>query len=214
MRRLRIWDLPTRLFHWALAVCVAGMLITAQSDDWLPWHVRLGVVTLSLVIFRVVWGLIGGGWSRFGQFVPSLGRLKDYVAGRYVSPAGHNPLGALSVLGILVLLFLQVCTGMMMQDDDIGFTGALYPFVPNAWADLAHDYHEEVGQPLIYAWIALHVLAIIWHVRRHNPKLVHAMVTGDQEVGEAVQASTDTAKTRLLALALWLIILIALFSLV
>ena len=205
MRTLRIWDLPTRLFHWALALAVAGLIVTSKlGDDFLDWHARLGYLVLSLLLFRLVWGLVGGRWSRFTQFVPSLQRLKDYLSGRYASPAGHNPLGALSVLAMLAVLLVQVLSGMMINDEDDGFMGPLYAHVPGWLSDLAGEYHEDVGQYLIYALVALHLVAIAWHVRRHNPKLVRAMVSGDQEVATDVPPSHDSAKTRTLALAVWL----------
>ena len=205
MRTLRIWDLPTRLFHWALALCVAGLIVTSKlGDDFLDWHARLGYAVLALLIFRIVWGVVGGHWSRFTRFVPSVQRVKDYLVGRYVSVAGHNPLGALSVLAMLAVLLIQVLSGMMINDEDDGFTGPLYAHVPGWLSDLAGEYHEDVGQFLIYGLVALHLIAIVWHVRRHNPKLVRAMVSGDQDVAADVPASKDSLATRLLALVLGL----------
>jgi cytochrome b len=206
MRTLRIWDLPTRLFHWTLVLCVVGLIVTSKlGDDFLDWHARLGYTVLSLLCFRLIWGLVGGRWSRFTQFVPNLQRLKDHLSGRYDSPAGHNPLGALSVLAMLAVLLIQVLSGMMINDDDAGFMGPLYVHVPGWLADLAGDYHEDVGQFLIYALVALHVSAIVWHVKRHNPQLVRAMWTGDQDVSNDVTPSSDGLGTRLFALGCWLI---------
>ncbi len=210
MRTLRIWDLPTRLFHWSLALCVVGLIVTSKlGDDWLEWHARLGYAVLSLLGFRLIWGIVGGRWSRFAHFVPSPQRLKDYLSGRYAHAAGHNPLGALSVLAMLAVLLLQVTSGMMINDEDAGFMGPLYAHVPGWLSDLAGEYHEDVGQFLIYALVALHVAAITWHVKRHNPKLVRAMLSGDQEVAADVQPSADGWGSRLFALACWLICLAA-----
>ena len=69
MHTIRVWDLPTRLFHWALAACVVGLVVTANvGGNWMTWHGRLGYTVLSLLLFRIVWGFIGGHWSRFGSF--------------------------------------------------------------------------------------------------------------------------------------------------
>ena len=214
MRSVRIWDLPTRIFHWLLVVCVAGMVITAKADDLLHWHVRLGVVTLSLVVFRLIWGRVGGHWSRFAHFVPSASTLAAYIRGTHTPAAGHNPLGALSVLGILLLLLLQVVCGLMIQNDDAGFTGPLYAWVPNAVSDAAQRYHDGVGQPLLYAWGLLHVGAIAWHLRKRDRFIVRAMFSGDQVADATVTPSHDSGASRLLALAIWLALLVAVWQLV
>jgi cytochrome b len=206
MRTLRIWDLPTRLFHWVLALCVVALIVTSKlGDDFLDWHARLGYTVFSLLAFRLIWGVAGGHWSRFAQFVPSPQRLKNYLTGRYVSVAGHNPLGALSVLAMLAALSMQVLSGMMINDEDAGFMGPLYPHVPGWLSDRAGAYHEDIGQWLIYALVTLHVVAIAWHVKRHNPQLVRAMLSGDQEVADDVPPSSDGLGTRWFALACWLL---------
>ena len=114
-------------------------------------------------------------------------------------------MGALSVLAMLAVLLIQVLSGMMINDEDDGFTGPLYAHVPGWLSDLAGEYHEDVGQFLIYGLVALHLIAIVWHVRRHNPKLVRAMFSGDQDVAEDVPPSKDSSATRLLALVLGLV---------
>ena len=111
---VRIWDLPTRLFHWALAACVIGLVITAKvGGNAMEWHFRLGYAVLALLVFRVVWGLIGGRWSRFSAFLYSPARLVRYLRGNAhpEDSAGHSPLGALSVFALLAVLGAQVGTG-------------------------------------------------------------------------------------------------------
>ena len=204
MKKTRIWDLPTRLFHWALVLCVLGLVVSAKVGGMaLDLHAVLGYSVLCLLLFRLIWGVIGGRWSRFVQFVPTPQRLRDHLAGRYEPPAGHNPLGALSVLAMLAVLGLQVMSGLVINDDDNGFSGPLYAAAPGWLSDLASQYHADVGQLLLLSLVGLHVLAIVWHTHRHNPKIVHAMVTGDQEVAEGVEPSRDGAGMRLLALVLW-----------
>ncbi len=215
MKRTRIWDLPTRLFHWALVLCVLGLVVSGKvSGMALDLHAVLGYSVLCLLLFRLIWGVVGGRWSRFVQFVPMPSQVKDHLRGRYESPAGHNPLGALSVLAMLTVLGLQVMSGLVINNEDNGFSGPLYAAAPGWLSDLAGEYHGDVGQVLLLSLIALHVLAIGWHAHRHDPKIVHAMVTGDQEVDDAVEPSNDGFGKRLLALVLWSVCVAAVFWLV
>ena len=215
MKKTRIWDLPTRLFHWGLVLCVLGLVISGKVGGMaLDVHAVLGYSVLCLLLFRLLWGVVGGKWSRFAQFVPMPQRVKHYLQGRYESPAGHNPLGALSVLAMLAVLAVQVMSGLVINDDDHGFSGPLYAAAPGWLSDLAGEYHGDVGQVLLLSLVGLHVLAIVWHAHRHNPKIVHAMLTGDQEVADDVEPSNDSFAKRLLGLVLWSICVAAVFWLV
>ncbi|MCA0325940.1 MAG: cytochrome b/b6 domain-containing protein [Proteobacteria bacterium] len=203
MNNIRIWDLPTRLFHWALAVSVIGLVVTAKvGGDAMNWHFRLGYTVFTLLLFRLVWGLVGGHWSRFMTFFPTPGRLKRYLSGQATEAeqAGHNPLGALSVLAMLLVLALQVASGLV-SDDEIAFAGPLTPLVSGAVVSQASSYHKSVGQYLVIGLVLLHLLAIvIYTVRRRG--LVQPMLTGDRAFASsaAVTAARDGIGTRLLAL--------------
>lgn len=203
--RVRVWDLPTRLFHWALAGCVIGLVVTAKTGA-MEWHFRLGYTTLALLLFRLVWGFAGGYWSRFGSFLRGPGAVMAYLRGRAAphSQLGHNPLGALSVLGMLSVLLLQVSTGLM-ADDAISFTGPLAAFVPGAWSSWATDWHKDAGQWLVIALVVLHVLAVAFHAVVKRERLVPAMVTGDRtvQVATAVPQSRDDLPRRTLGLVLF-----------
>jgi cytochrome b len=115
---------------------------------------------------------------------------------------------------MLAVLLIQVFSGMMINDEDAGFMGPLYVHVPGWLADWADDYHADVGQFLIYALVALHVAAITWHVKRHDPPLAQAMWTGDQTVSADVKPSADGLGSRLFALVCWLICVAAVLVLV
>lgn len=215
MKKTRIWDLPTRLFHWALMLCVVGLVVSGKiSGMALDVHAVLGYTVLCLLLFRLLWGVVGGRWSRFVQFVPSPARLRAYVSGRYASPAGHNPLGALSVLAMLAVLAFQVGSGLVINNEDNGFSGPLYASAPGWLSDLAGRYHKDLGQWLLLTLVALHLLALVWHSWRHNPKIVHAMVTGDQEVAEDLEPSHDSFAKRLLGLVIWSVCVATVFWLV
>ena len=203
MPSVRIWDLPTRLFHWLLAACVIALIATAKiGGDAMNWHLRLGYAVFGLLVFRLLWGLVGGHWSRFASFWPTPGRLARYLRGRATAAdtAGHNPLGALSVLALLTVLGLQVGTGLF-ADDEIAFSGPLTPLVSGEAVGRATGWHTSWGQYLVIGLIALHVLAIIAYlVRRQN--LITPMVLGDKLVSEPIRPARDTLATRLLALVL------------
>lgn len=203
MHRVRIWDLPTRLFHWTLALAVIAMVILANiGGDAMNWHFRVGYLIFTLLLFRLLWGVVGGHWSRFASFVPSPCRLLRYLRGQ-TQPhehAGHSPLGALSVLAMLAALALQVGTGLF-ADDEIAYAGPLAARVSGATVDWATHYHKSIGKLLVIALVALHVLAIIVYLlRRHN--LIAPMVWGDKQMADEVVGSRDSAGRRLLALLL------------
>jgi cytochrome b len=205
MVKVRVWDLPTRLFHWLLVAAVVGLVVTGNvGGNWINWHMRLGYLVFSLVLFRLVWGVLGGQWSRFTAFVPSPRRLLAYLRGTGGGHSvGHNPLGALSVLALLAVLSAQVASGLM-TDDEIAFTGPLVGLVSSDTVSLASWYHSEVGKLVMLALIALHISAIVFHGVVKKQKLVRAMVTGDQEAPLPVPSgSRDNLATRLLALGVW-----------
>ena len=203
MNTVRIWDLPTRLFHWALAICVVALVVTAKvGGDAMNWHFRLGYAVLALLAFRLLWGLVGGYWSRFASFFPTPGRLARYLGGRAApeDTAGHTPLGALSVFALLTVLTLQVGSGLM-TDDEIAFAGPRTALVSGDTVSLASGWHTGWGQYLLLGLVALHVLAVLYYqLRRKN--LVRAMLLGDKQLPHPVPAARDSGGTRLLALVL------------
>lgn len=201
--KVHIWDLPTRLFHWLLAACIVALVVTAKmGGNAMNWHLILGQVVLALLIFRLLWGMVGGYWSRFGSFIPSAEAMRRYMRGTSTTQdrAGHNPLGSLSVIAMLVVLIAQIASGLM-SDDEIAFSGPLTRFVSGELIAKATHYHAHWGQYLIYGLVALHVLALIGYSIKGD-KLVPAMVTGDKLLDEPVAASSDTASTRALAAVL------------
>ena len=213
---VRIWDLPTRVFHAALAVLVTAALVTAKvGGDWMAWHLWCGEAVLSLLAFRWAWGFVGGRWSRFVAFLPTSARLARALRGRAgaEADAGHNPLGSLSVWAFLLLLSLQAATGLV-ADDDIATTGPLNAHVGRHLAKLASAWHADWGANMILALIALHVLAIAWYTLRRREPLLRAMWTGDKPLPPATPASADGAASRGLALAIWALAALAVWALV
>lgn len=205
--RIRVWDLPTRLFHWTLVACVAGLVLTGYvGGAQMEWHARIGYAVLTLLLFRLVWGFVGGHWSRFASFVRGPSHIAAYLRGESHpdSLVGHNPLGALSVLAMMVFLLAQVATGLV-GDDEISFTGPLNRFVTSAQGLAATWYHKRVGQWLIIGMVALHVSAVLFYLWRKGENLVRPMVQGDKAVGAGTAvASRDDARSRATALAVLL----------
>ncbi|WP_159917972.1 cytochrome b/b6 domain-containing protein [Pantoea sp. 18069] len=201
---VRIWDLPTRLFHWALAASTVAMIVTAKiGGNAMIWHLRLGHVVLALLLFRLVWGFVGGRWSRFRSFLYAPRQLLAYLRGRGrpEHSAGHSPLGALSVFAMLAVLLAQVGTGLF-SDDAIFFAGPLSRLVPGDVIDAATRWHAELGQYLLLALLGLHLLAIAWYTLARRRPLVRAMLTGDRTLPEPLPDAADGRRQRLLALVI------------
>jgi cytochrome b len=200
-----VWDLPTRIFHWALLTCVVGLVISGNvGGNWMVWHFRLGYAVFTLLLFRIVWGLVGGRWSRFASFIYTPSSVIAYIKGRSrpEHSVGHNPLGAGSVFALLGFLVFQVATGLI-SDDDISNQGPLSKFVSGARVSLATWYHKEIGNKVLIALVVLHVAAIAYYTFKKKEPLVGAMVHGDKQLPAAVAQvappSRDDAASRSLA---------------
>lgn len=209
-RPLRVWDLPTRIFHWLLAFCVISLVITGmRGGSAMEWHLKLGYSVLTLLIFRVVWGFIGGHWSRFKQFFYSPLTILRYLRGQSKPEhdVGHNPLGSLSVWGLLFILGAQIATGLM-SDDEIATQGPLVKFVSGAWSSLATSYHKHWGKWIIILLVCLHIAAILFYLFKKKENLIRPMLHGDKESHhtDVLPASKDAIAQRVTALAIFIVI--------
>lgn len=201
--RVRIWDLPTRVFHWASALCVLGLAVTGTvGGSAMVFHFRFGYALLTLLLFRLVWGLMGGHWSRFRSFVFGPRAVFAYLRGQAPEShsVGHSPLGALSVWAILAFLNLQVATGLI-SDDEISTAGPLTHLVSHAAVSLGSQYHTQLGKWILLALVLLHVAAIIYHARRRQG-LLAAMLHGDKQLPVPAEAARDDARSRMTAFLL------------
>ena len=201
---VRVWDLPTRLFHWALVVFIICSAVTGQvGGNAMVWHFRSGYAIATLLLFRILWGLVGGRWSRFGTFMRGPGAVLGYLRGR--APAehtvGHSPLGALSVLAMLLVLVAQVASGSM-SDDEIAWFGPMTKFVSGATVSLATIYHKGWGKYLLLSLVALHLLAVLFYVFVKRERIVRAMVGGDKQLTAPATSARDDTVSRLTALVL------------
>jgi cytochrome b len=181
-RLVRVWDLPTRLFHWILAVLVAGNLVTGSVGGlWqMELHMTCGYAVLALVLFRLIWGVVGSRHSRFGAFVRGpaavLAYARDLVGGRSAPAVGHNPMGGWSVMAMLAVLLVQAGTGLFARDD-ILTEGPLARTVSKATSSALTAVHE-VSANLLMLLIAVHLAAVFAYLLRKGENLIRPMITG------------------------------------
>ena len=201
---VRVWDLPTRMFHWALAACIVLAIVSARiGGSAMTWHMRFGYAVFTLLSFRLVWGFVGGRWSRFASFAWSPAASWRYLRGTGVAPehadVGHSPLGAWSVFALLGVLAVQVATGLV-ADDEIAVNGPLHKYVSAATSEAASHWHADIGQWIVLALSVLHVAAIAFYWLRRRRNLVAPILHGNKRLGADVPAALDSATSRALAL--------------
>lgn len=180
-----VWDLPLRLFHWLLVISVFGAWLTAEVLQDMTLHFYCGYLILGLLIFRVVWGLVGPVYAKFFSLQLSLSRVKEYFiqlkAGQNPVHAGHNPMGSWSVVVMLTLLLTQATTGLFASDDYL--SGPLYHYVSDSLATLLTEIHHKVFKA-IQLVILIHLLAICYYQLIKKDRLVQAMIHGRKNLDE------------------------------
>lgn len=166
-QRILVWDAPVRVFHWLLVLSFFGAYFTAESERWRLVHVTLGYTAGGLVAFRLLWGLIGTRHARFASFVRGPAAVKRYLGtllhGRPEHHTGHNPAGALAIVGLLALTCVTVVLGW-----------ATYSELGGDWLE---EGHELAGNVML-ALVGVHVAAVLVASWLHRENLVRAMVTG------------------------------------
>ena len=164
---VRVWDLPTRLFHWSLVGSFALAFLTAESERWRDIHVNAGYTLAGLIVFRLLWGFVGGAHSRFTDFVPTPGKLVAYVksllSGHPQHFVGHNPAGAIAILALLGLGAVSTISGWAAYQDIGG--------------NMVEELHEGASNGMLVV-VAIHVAGVIVSSWLHRENLVRAMITG------------------------------------
>jgi len=180
-RRTAVWDLPTRLFHWTLVALIAFSWWSAEEEH-VDWHIWSGLAVMTLLVFRLLWGLFGSSTARFAGFVRGPAAIVDYLSDmRGWKPVGHTPIGALSVLAMLLVLFVQVVTGLFQTEEDGLVEGPLAYLLSFETAEAAHDVHEATFNVLLVL-IGLHVAAILFYRFVLGKKLLGPMITGSMSL--------------------------------
>lgn len=173
-RAAPVWDLPVRLVHWLLAGLIAFSWWSVHNHHT-DWHIWSGCAILTLLIFRLLWGVVGSSTARFAGFVRGPRAIADYLRGRWRG-IGHSPLGGLSVVAIFLAVAVQVGLGLVSQDEDGIYAGPLSRLISSDASDRARDLHESWFN-VVLALIVLHVAAIAYY-RLRGRKLTMPMITG------------------------------------
>jgi cytochrome b len=207
VKLVRIWDIPTRLFHWSLVVLIGISFYTGLSGGFveMDYHMISGYCILSLVLFRILWGLFGGYYARFTTFVKGPGTIIRYLKNLGTNTlntktlntntlnsntlnsntlpyAGHNPLGALSIVSILLVLFTQAMTGMF-ANDDIMLEGPLVHLVSYDTSRMLTGIHKT-NKWIIGALVLIHLLAILFYQFYKKDRLIIPMISGRKLLSE------------------------------
>jgi cytochrome b len=185
-RPVRVWDFPTRAFHWALVLLVLTSYVTAELDE-LDWHMRSGECILALLLFRLIWGLVGSDTARFAAFIRGPRTVWRYCTAPTTTPTiGHNPAGGWSVVAILLVLCAQVATGLF-SDDDISTQGPFGQFVTRSTRKFLTGLHHR-NFNILLALVALHIAAIAYYRFRRRQDLISPMLRGTKSLPAGVQA--------------------------
>lgn len=177
--RIAVWDLPTRLFHWVLVALIAFSWWTAEEDHY-DLHLWSGIAVLTLLVFRLLWGLFGSSTARFANFVRGPAAVFGYLRGTWRG-IGHSPLGALSVVALLGLIAVQVGLGLFSSDEDGLLLGPLSGLVGEDASEEITDLHDDMFDVLL-VFIGIHVAAVLFYWVAKKQNLIGPMVTGRAEL--------------------------------
>ncbi|MFT6286125.1 MAG: cytochrome b [Alcanivorax sp.] len=198
--KIMIWDIPTRLFHWALVAAIGYSWYAIEIKEDLEQHILSGYCILSLVLFRVIWGFVGNRYARFRSFIYPVSETLSYakslptkVSKKY---SGHNPMGGLSVLAMLLFIVIQISTGLFSTDDY--YSGPLNALVSDAVAATLTDLHH-LNFDIVTGLLVLHIGAIIFYRLYKKEKLVAAMFSG-KKYAAADQKSVSNSRLMLAAI--------------
>jgi cytochrome b len=216
-RRIRVWDLPTRLAHWSIVILFGVCWWTAKSDH-MQWHLVAGYGMLAAVWFRLAWGFWGGETARFGHFVRGPGATLRYVRKLFArgedggpAPIGHNPLGALSILAMIGLLLTQTTFGLLAVNIDGFASGPLARWVSfSAGRRFAHWHAANFN--LLIAVVVIHLAAITFYRWVRKERLIPAMIHGHKTVSASIQTPYFVSWWRAIALATGIVICVALIA--
>ncbi|MFO1135473.1 MAG: cytochrome b/b6 domain-containing protein [Rhodoblastus sp.] len=192
--RALAWDGPTRLFKWSLvALVVDGWLSNAFGGSWPAWHKWNGYLALTLILFRLMWGFVGGSTARFANFVALPGRALAYLRAAAGEPQrflGHNPLGGWMVVALIGLVGLQCVSGLFAADEDrLVIEGPLVGLVADSTVSFAARWHHRLFDAL-QILVALHVVATLFYTFVRREPLIAAMVTGSKPRAPYVDQKT------------------------
>lgn len=201
--RVRVWDAPVRIIHWLIALAIPALWWTGEHDQ-LEWHRRIGYGVLGLILFRLIWGFVGGSTARFGSFVRGPRAVATYARqllhGEKIVVIGHNPMGGWSVVGLLGLTLAETTLGLFSVDVDGMESGPLARLVDFDGGRAAAHWHHWLFNALL-ALVGLHLAAIAFYAVVKRENLVAPMVTGGRTAPDDTPALIAAPLWRLLAAA-------------
>ena len=196
MAKIKIWDWPVRMLHWLMALLFTGLIVTGKGDgDNMDLHFYMGYALSAVIIARIIYGVIGSEFARFSQFIYSpvtiLSHVKALVTGKGKEYLGHNPVGGVMVITLLLALTLQWGSGLFISDEIFLF-GPFYGAISDGSTEFLGSIHHSLPDILIIL-VALHVLAVLYHELRFKERLIAAMIHGKKVAHNP--ASVEPVKT-------------------
>ncbi|MGV2872233.1 cytochrome b/b6 domain-containing protein [Colwellia sp. E150_009] len=210
-KKLFVWDLPVRLFHWLLLISLLSAWYTSNGErDLIDYHLKIGYFTLGLIIFRIMWGIFGTQYAKFSQFFPTKAKLLSYLnkskQNQVDTTVGHNPLGGLMIILMLLLILSQAISGLFMNDD-VFTTGPYYESVNSSIQKFMSLIHHNVFDIILFVSV-VHIGAIFYYLFAKKINLIVPMFTGYKSTDNNEASSIKSSK---LLLALVIIFLIVVF---
>lgn len=210
-KKLFVWDLPVRLFHWLLLISLLSAWYTSDGErDLIDYHLKIGYFTLGLIIFRIMWGIFGTQYAKFSQFFPTKTKLLSYLnkskQNQVDTTVGHNPLGGLMIILMLLLILSQAISGLFMNDD-VFTTGPYYESVNSSIQKFMSLIHHNVFDIILFVSV-VHIGAIFYYLFAKKINLIVPMFTGYKSTDNNEASSIKSSK---LLLALVIILLIVVF---
>ena len=202
--RIRVWDLPTRIFHWGLTALVIFSFTTGKiGGTWMDWHLKSGYAILALLVFRLAWGLFGSHTARFAHFIRGPRTALEYaratLGGRPPVTVGHNPMGGWMVVFMLAVLLVQATSGLF-ADDEIATQGPLAAKVSNALVARMSALHYYNGWVIVAA-VSLHVVAVAAYQWGLKVDLLGPMVHGWKSIPAQIRPPEPARSSAALAAA-------------
>ncbi|MDX3773269.1 cytochrome b/b6 domain-containing protein [Chromatiaceae bacterium AAb-1] len=183
-QKIKIWDFAVRFFHWSQVLLLAGLWYTGEQG-MMAWHQLLAYTLAAVLLSRIIWGFCGSQTARFSQFASTPLQAVRYLRQGH-AVAGHNPASFYMIIALILLVLLQLLSGLATFDNSYMSDGPLVSYLPSAWVDAASDFHK-LNINLILSGVAIHVLAALWHSWRHQ-NVIGAMFTGSARFKAPVAA--------------------------
>ncbi|TDO98093.1 cytochrome b/b6 domain-containing protein [Marinomonas balearica] len=206
-----VWDWPIRAFHWLLVIAFSVLIFTGKSEeDYFQWHFYAGYTLSALILARIFYGFVGSRYARFSQFLKGprhvIAYLKSLLSGNKEAHAGHNPIGALMVVLLIVLLSAQWITGLF-SSDEVFWYGPFYESASEDTLETMAFIHHTLPDILLYL-VAIHIAAVLFHELKLSERLIRAMITGRKNT-EELGNDDEAARTPRIAIVICLVLSLA-----